>query len=112
MTNYYIEARDGGIGHVEEFLIDDVSWTIQYIVVDTRNWWPGKKVLLSPHWINDVSWSESAVHVDLTRESIKTSPEYDESAPISRDYEKRLWEHYGRTEHGSGDPGRKSREAS
>lgn len=112
VTNYYIEARDGGIGHVEEFLIDDVSWTIQYIVVDTRNWWPGKKVLVSPRWINDVSWPESAVHVDLTRESIKTSPEYNESAPISRDYEKRLWEHYRRTEHGSRDPGLKSREAS
>jgi len=98
VTDYHIDASDGEIGHVEDFLIDDESWTIRYIVVDTRNWWPGKKVLISPEWIEDLNWTDSTAHVDLSRDVIKNSPEYDESA-INRDYEKRLHEHYGRSEY-------------
>jgi hypothetical protein len=99
VTNYYIEASDGDIGHVEDFLIDDESWTIRYIVIDTRNWWPGKKVLVSPEWIRSVSWSDSRVYVDLARDKIKNAPEYDASLPLTRDYETRLHNHYGRSEY-------------
>jgi hypothetical protein len=99
VTNYYIEASDGDIGHVEDFLIDDESWTIRYVAVDTRNWWPGKKVLVSPEWIRSVSWSDSRVYVELTRDKIKNAPEYNPSLPLSRDYETRLYKHYGRSEY-------------
>ena len=95
VTHSYIEASDGDIGHVEDFLIDDESWTIRYLVVDTRNWWPGKKVLVSPEWIRGVNWRDSKVHADLTRDAIKNGPEYNEAA-LNRDYEKRLYEHYQR----------------
>jgi hypothetical protein len=71
VTGYYIEAKDGDIGHVEKFLIDDENWTIRYMVVDTRNWLPGKNVLVSPEWISSVSWSDKRVYVDLSREQIK-----------------------------------------
>ncbi len=101
VTNYYIEALDGDIGHVKDFLIDDESWTIRYLVIDTRNWWPGKKVLVSPEWIRSVSWRDSKVHVDLSREAIKNGPEYDEHALPGRDYEKRLYDHYGRHDYWS-----------
>ena len=96
VTGYYIGATDGEIGHVEDFIIDDESWSIRYIVVDTRNWWPGKKVLASPEWIEKVSWADSTVYVELTRAAIKSAPEYDASSPIDRDYEDRLHTHYGR----------------
>lgn len=96
VTNYTIEASDGEIGHVEDFLVSDEDWAIRYILVDTRNWWPGKKVVVSPRWIREVSWPDKKVHVDLSRESIKNSPEYDASASFSRDYEERLHEHYRR----------------
>lgn len=99
VTNYYIEASDGDIGHVEDFLIDDESWTIRYIVIDTRNWWPGKKVLVSPEWIRSVSWSDARVHIDLPRDKIKNGPEYDPSLPLTRDYETQLHKHYGRSEY-------------
>src|SRR5512133_1628062 len=78
VSGYHIQALDGEIGHVEDFIIDDETWTIRYLVVDTRNWWPGKKVLVSPHWIENVSWSESKIYVDLPLEVIKQSPEYTE----------------------------------
>jgi hypothetical protein len=96
VTGYYIGASDGEIGHVEDFIIDDQSWKVRYIVVDTRNWWPGKKVVISPEWIQNVSWSDSTVYVELTRGAIKNGPEYDPSRPIDRDYEGRLYQHYGR----------------
>lgn len=101
ITDYYIEASDGDIGHVEDFLIDDESWTIRYMVVDTRNWWPGKKVLVSPEWIRGINWRDSKVHLDLTREAIRNGPEYDAHALPSRDYEKRLYDHYGRHDYWS-----------
>jgi hypothetical protein len=96
VTGYYIQAIDGDIGHVEDFIVDDREWAIRYMVVDTRNWWPGKKVVVSPDWIRQVSWRESQVHVDLTRDALQSAPEYDPDLPLARDYESRLFQHHGR----------------
>ncbi len=93
---YDIEATDGSIGHAEDFLFDDQSWQISHLVIDTRNWWPGKKVLVSPLWISDIQWDAARVVMDLTREAIKASPEYDPSAPLGPDYIDRLHGHYGK----------------
>jgi uncharacterized protein YrrD len=91
-----IQATDGVIGHVEDFIIDDETWAIRYFIIDTRNWWPGKKILISPQWIERVSWIESKVFVNLTREMIKHSPEYTEESLPTRDFENRLYQHYNR----------------
>jgi hypothetical protein len=96
VTGYNIEAADGEIGHVDGFVVDDEAWAIRYMEVATRNWWPGKKILLSPAWIERVSWTDSKVYVGLSREAIKDAPEYVESRPITREYENRLYFHYGR----------------
>jgi sporulation protein YlmC with PRC-barrel domain len=96
VIGYYIEAADGDVGHVEEFIIDDESWAIRYMVVDTRNWWPGKKVLVAPQWIERASWHDSRVYVNLSRHNIQEAPEYDLSKPPSRDYESTLHQHYRR----------------
>jgi sporulation protein YlmC with PRC-barrel domain len=96
VSGYHIQAEDGEIGHVEDFVIDDETWAIRYLVIDTRNWWPGKKVLVSPQWIERVSWNESKVFVNLIRDAIKQSPEYTEESLITRDYEAILHIHYKR----------------
>jgi len=96
VSGYSIHAVDGEIGHVKDFIIDDESWAIRYLVIDTRNWWSGKKVLISPQWIERVSWNESKVFVDLSRETIKQSPEYTEELLLTRDYEAGLHRHYNR----------------
>ena len=95
ISGYHVEATDGEIGHVDGFVLDDEAWAIRYIEVATRNWLPGKKVLVSPAWIEQVSWPESKVYVALSREAIKSAPEYLVSRPITRDYEDRLHLHYG-----------------
>lgn len=96
VTGYHVEATDGELGHVEGFIVDDKAWAIRYVEVATRNWWPGKKVLVSPAWIEGVSWTDSKVYVALSREAIKAAPEYHASAPITREYENRLHLHYGK----------------
>jgi uncharacterized protein YrrD len=96
VTGHFIQATDGEIGHVEDFVIDDETWAVRYLIVDTRNWWPGKKVLVSPEWIDSVSWSTSTVVVNLLRETIKQSPEYSEESLLTRAYETELHRHYNR----------------
>jgi hypothetical protein len=96
VSGHHIQAADGEIGHVEDFIIDDETWAIRYLIIDTRNWWPGKNVLVSPQWIERVSWDESKVFVNLTRKAIKQSPEYTEESLLTRDYETGLHRHYNR----------------
>lgn len=96
VTGHHIQATDGEIGHVDDFIIDSETWAIRYLIVSTRNWWPGKKILISPLWIDRVSWPESKVFVGLTRETIKKSPEYNEAALLNREYESSLYRHYNR----------------
>jgi hypothetical protein len=99
VSGYHIQAAEGAIGHVEDFIIDDETWAIRYLIIDTRNWWPGKKVLVSPKWIERVNWIAAKVFVNLSRETIKQSPEYTEESLITRDYETRLHRHYDRREY-------------
>ena len=96
VTGYHIEAADGELGHVDGFVLDDEAWAIRYIVVATRNWWPGRNVLISPSWIERVSWADSKVCVGLSLDAIKSGPEFVESVPITRAYEDCLYLHYGR----------------
>ena len=97
VQGYRLHAADDSIGHVDDFIFDDETWAIRYLAVDTRNWWPGgKTVLIATQWIDDIDWIDSSVHVDLKREAIRNSPEYDKVAAINREYETRLHEFYGK----------------
>ena len=96
VEGYHIHGSDGEIGHVEDFIVDDEQWVVRYGLVNTRNWWPGKKVIVAISWIGKVDWAERAVSVDLCREEIRNSPEFDLSRPVNREYERKLYEHYRR----------------
>jgi len=96
VRGYRIQATDNEIGHVEDFIMDDESWAIRYMVVDTLNWLPGRKVLVSPMWITTISWTDRKVAVGMNREQIKDCPEYDPAIPVNREYEEQLYDFYGR----------------
>lgn len=96
VNGYYLETPEGGLGHIEDFIIDDRDWTIRYLEVDTRNFWPGKKVLIAPQWITQISWLDRKVFVNLSRQLIQTAPAYDPQKPIDSEYEHQLKAHYGR----------------
>ena len=97
LKGYYIEAEDGEIGHVEDFIVDTEDWTVRYMVVDTRNWLPERKVLVAPAWVKAVKWGDKKVQVEFPRETIRESPEFDPSQPVNRKYEARLYDYYGRS---------------
>ncbi|MBN1129508.1 MAG: PRC-barrel domain-containing protein [Chitinispirillaceae bacterium] len=82
ITGYRIHATDGEIGQVEDFIVDDETWTISNLVVNTGNWLSGKKVLLSPAWIKTVHWADAAVYLDRTRQEVKNSPEFSPLMPV------------------------------
>jgi uncharacterized protein YrrD len=96
VSGYHVQASDGEIGHVEDFIIDDATWAIRYLIIDTQNWWPGKKVLVSPQWIERVSWEEEKVFVSLSRDTIRQSPEYTDWSMLTREFEIDLHRYYKR----------------
>jgi len=97
VNGYHIQAVDEDIGHVEDFIVDQDSWVIRYLVIDTRNWIPAsKKVLIAPGWVDMVDWKRRKVLMDLTRSQIEKSPEYDPTMPVNRSYETTLYDFYGR----------------
>lgn len=75
LVGYHIHARDGDLGHVEDFVVESDTWTITGMVVDTRNWLPGKKVLVPPSAVESVDWHARRVAVRRTRAELERSPE-------------------------------------
>jgi hypothetical protein len=98
VTGYEIVALDGHLGHVDDFLVDDSTWVIRYLAVDTRDWWPGKKVLLPPDWIGPTLWPERtvALAVTVTRDQVRNGPEWHPHEPISPAFEAELSDYYAR----------------
>jgi hypothetical protein len=96
VVGHHIQATDGEIGHVESLLVDEDTWAIRYMVVNTSNWWIGHKVLIAPQWITGVHWSDQSVSVDLTRAAVKQAPPYDADTELVRPHEVSLYEHYRR----------------
>lgn len=94
VTGYHIKATDGEIGHVENFLVDDEFWEIRYLIADTRNWWPGKHVLLSPYSVHGVDGSDQEINVAVTRAQVKASPPWEPAKLINQAYEEGLHRHY------------------
>jgi sporulation protein YlmC with PRC-barrel domain len=81
---YHVQATDDEIGHIEDMLLDEETWRIHCLVVDTRNWWFGKKVTVPADRFGRIEWAEQKIHVDATREQVKESSEYDEDHPSCR----------------------------
>lgn len=95
VKGYNIKAADGAIGDVEDFIVDDSSWKIDLLVVDTGHWLPGKKVLLSLNLIKEIKWATSSVVINASTNKVKNSPEYDAAHPLNEDYQTNLYNYYG-----------------
>jgi sporulation protein YlmC with PRC-barrel domain len=95
VTGYHIHASDGEIGHVEDFLLEEEDWSIRYLVVDTKNWWPGKKILISPRSAREINWMDNLVNLNVDRQTVKDSPAYDASTNVDGAYEKHFHNYYG-----------------
>jgi sporulation protein YlmC with PRC-barrel domain len=94
VTGYEIHATDGHIGEVANFMIDDATWKIDFLVVETGNWFSGKKVLFSPDRVKEIDWKTGAVIIDTTVAHVKSSPEYDPRQELTHAYTSKLDNHY------------------
>lgn len=91
-----IVARDGEVGAIKDIYFDDERWGVRYFVVDTGNWLPGRKVLISPTALaGPPRADDDALHVELRRAQVESAPEPDEDPPVSRLMEQAHASHYG-----------------
>lgn len=95
VTGFHVHATDGEIGHLEDFLVDDADWSIRYLKVDTRNWWPGSRVLISPRSVRSIGRTNRLVHLDVDRQKVKNSPPYDPSKTVDGAYDETFLTYYG-----------------
>lgn len=96
VRGYHVEGLDDAIGHIDDFIVDDETWEVRYLVVDTSNWWFGRKVLVEPRWAIRISWAEGKIYFDLSRQAIKDSPAWNAAEAVNREYEVQLYDYYGR----------------
>jgi hypothetical protein len=96
IASYQIEAHDGHIGHVADLLVEDGDWGIRWLVVDTRDWWEGRKVVISPRSVASIDWVQRAVTLDIDRDVVKHSPAYDGERTIDRLYEAQFRDYYSK----------------
>jgi sporulation protein YlmC with PRC-barrel domain len=95
VTGYTIHTSDGNIGHVEDFMLDNADWSLSYLIVDTSNWWLGKRVLIAPKAVTGIDWTVRQVQLDATREKVRASPPWDPLVAFDKAYETHLHNHYG-----------------
>jgi hypothetical protein len=94
VIGYHIDANDGEVGHVNDILVEDADWSIHYLVVDTKTWWPGKKVLISPLSVREIRWADRMVSLGVNRQKVKDSSAYDPSMTVDPIYESKFHKHY------------------
>ncbi len=94
VIGYHIHATDGEIGHVQNFLIEDTDWAIRFLVADTKNWWPGQHVLISPASAATIDWTQGLMNLTVDRQVVKDSPVYDAATTVDQAYERRLNSYY------------------
>ena len=95
IMGYFVHALDGEVGHVEDFLVDDDTWTIRHLLVSVRRRWTLHQVLVPVGWIARVSWGARAVEVSLPGEAVRLAPTHDPTVGVSPDQEARLGRYYG-----------------
>jgi sporulation protein YlmC with PRC-barrel domain len=94
LTDFAIHATDGNIGKVRRFLFEDEDWALRYLVVETGNWIKRKELLISPIFIDALSWQDREIHVNLAREQVRQSPQIETAKPISRRQEREFYSYY------------------
>jgi hypothetical protein len=93
---YHIHALDGQIGHREDCLIDDADWSVPFLELDTRDWLPGRRVLLPSACVDSASWTEHEIRVHVPQDKIRHAPAYDPSAGVTPQFAEKLRQFYQR----------------
>src|SRR3546814_283659 len=95
IIGYDIQATDDSIGEVHDLLVDDETWAVRWLVVDTGSWLPGRKVLLPPSCLGRPNAEARRFPVEMTRKKVEESPDLDTDKPVSRQAETDIYDYYG-----------------
>src|ERR1700722_18621345 len=95
LKGFAIEASDGRMGTAVDFLFDDASWRVRWLVVDCGKWLKERKVLIHPSAVSYTAIADEEFNVELTKAQVEASPELLEHQPVSRKMEGKLYEYYG-----------------
>jgi sporulation protein YlmC with PRC-barrel domain len=96
LMGFSVIASDGEVGSVKNFLFDDVSWTIQYLVVDVGTWLKRREVVLPIAAVDRPDWAKKTFQAHLTKEQVGNSPNTDTEKPVSRQQEIAMEEYFGK----------------
>lgn len=97
ILKYMVQARDGEVGTMADFIVDDEEWQLIYMVVDVADWLKSEKqVLVSPEWVSTIEVSDHKIMLDLTQDAVKYSPPFDPTLPVNRQYEEVIYDYYGK----------------
>jgi hypothetical protein len=96
VLTYSLKNESDPLGSIHDFIVEDETWIVRHLVVDTGKWLPGRKVLIPTSRIHTISWKEHTITVPFSKEMVISSPPFDPSAPVNEEYVQRLVDYYGR----------------
>ncbi len=97
VLGYAIEALDGRAGRLEDLIIDDENWNIQYLIINIGSVEHHKQlVMISPDWVDGIDWNEALMHFHQSKAKIAQSPVFNAETPINELYEQKLYDYYGK----------------
>ncbi len=96
VASYRCLAGGQNIGDVDDFLVEEESWIIRYLIVDARKYLPeGRWLLISTDWVAMIDWADSSIAVTLTTDQLAKGPRFDPDMELDRHYERAIHEFYG-----------------
>jgi hypothetical protein len=96
LMGYSAHATDGEIGSVRNFLFDDITWEIRYLVVDVGRWLEHRNVVLAISTVEQPNCANKTFNVCLTKDQVRDSPDVDAEKPVSRQQEIAMEEYFGK----------------
>jgi sporulation protein YlmC with PRC-barrel domain len=97
LYGYQVNAIEGEVGSLVDFIVDDEDWQFRYMIVDISNWLGSEKqVPVALEWVDDIDVARKEVLISLNQDAIKHSPPFDPTLPVNRQYEEVIYDYYGR----------------
>lgn len=97
LFGYQVNALEGDVGTLTDFIVEDEDWDIRYMVVDISSWLGSEKqILVALEWVSNIDVAREEALIDLSQDAVKFSPAFDPSLPVNRQYEEVIYDYYGR----------------
>ena len=96
VVGYRVREPGEEVGTVTDFLIEDTTWAVRYLCIETAEDIGGGTLFISPHWVQEISWLERRVSIEILRAQLARVPKVGVGGVLSRDDEERLHEFFGK----------------